>query len=226
MRKENSMKKKILRVLLLILILVLLFLIIRSTYSKYYNSASGIINENAGAWIIKVNGTDIGEGGGTFDIEEFNIDDEYGEHIEGEQIAPGTKGRFYIELDPTGTQVSLEYTISIDKYTFISNIMNAIGLDPTNEDDRSKINIKITDIKVNDTSIPLTGNEEDEIVFSKIKKLSSIQSTEESDRVDIIEVEIEWENNEANNEVDALIGNLEDYKFTLPVTVNAIQWYE
>lgn len=223
------MKKKIVKVLILIAILILAFLIIKSTYSKYTNSALGIINEKAGAWIIKVNGIDIADAGGTFDIDNFRLDENnaVNSHINGEQMAPGTKGRFFIELDPTGTDVSVKYTITIDRNKFITSIMEAIGYDPNDDTAREKIGLKITDVKINDTQIALPSDPKNDIVVSKIKRLNSIKSAEVTDRIDTLEVEVEWEDVEANNTTDYLIGNiLQDYKLTLPITVNAIQWYE
>ena len=59
----------------------------------------------------------------------------------------------------------------------------------------------------------------------KIKRLDKIKSDNENVRKDLIEVEVEWENNEDNNDMDFLIGNVRDnFKLTLPINVNAIQW--
>ena len=42
------MKNKLIKILILVLILVLAFLIINSTYSKYTNTAKGVIDEVVG----------------------------------------------------------------------------------------------------------------------------------------------------------------------------------
>ncbi len=223
------MKNKIFKIFIFIAILVLSFLIIKSTYSKYANSAQGTINETVGAWIVKINGVDMTENNGKFEIDNFQLDENsaVNSHINGPQMAPGTVGRFNITLDPTGTDVSLKYKITIDTYQFVSNILTDIGLVPNLEENREKINIAVDEVKINDVPIDITLDADNkEISISKIKRLQTIKSTLASDRVDNIEIAVKWNDNRANDKTDLLIGNLKDYKLKLPITVNAIQWYE
>lgn len=219
------MKNKLIKILILVLILVLAFLIINSTYSKYTNTAKGVIDEVVGNWKVKVNGTDIADGSGKFVIDNFKLDEDIGTHILGEQMAPGTKGRFYIDIDPTGSDVSLKYTLTIDRKEFISKLIEEIGLDPNDETLKERLNFKITNIKVDDMEVNIPEDLNEDIVVSKIKRLDKIKSDDENIRKDLIEVEVEWENNEDNNDMDFLIGNVrDDFKLTLPINVNAIQW--
>ena len=110
------MRNKI-RVLILIVAIVLLVLIIRSTYSKYANSAAGSLINRVSNWVIKVNGEDITLADNPAQIvigpDEFvwNWDDV--SHVKKPKVAPGMIGSFQLEIDPRDTQVSFEYDISI-----------------------------------------------------------------------------------------------------------------
>ncbi len=219
------MNKKI-RIVILIAILILLALIIQSTYSKYTNKASGTINEAVANWIIKINDTDItvpDENGeiGVFEIEDFTWDWESAPNVKPPKVAPGMNGYFKLKIDPTGTQVSIKYTITIDD-SKIAEMLEGIGV--AGEDLADRINLKITGIKENGVDIELPRDEEGNIVISKIKELDDIKSNDESDRIDELEIKVTWEDNEENNDIDSKIGSVPNNVIKLPIKVDVIQW--
>ncbi len=219
------MNKKI-RVLILITILILLVLIVNSTYSKYANKSTAKIDERVGNWIIKINGTDVtipDENGniGLFTIDEFIWNREDAPHVKPPKVAPGMSGYFKLKIDPTGTDVSIKYTITIDD----SKIAESLNLTNVNGEDLSdRINLKIIEITENGVPIELPRDDEGNIIITKIKELAEIKSENETDRVDDLQIEVVWENNEDNNDIDSLIGSIPNNVISLPIKVDVIQW--
>ena len=219
------MNKKI-RIVILIAILILLALIISSTYSKYTNKASGVINETAANWSIKINDKDItvpDQNGeiGVFEIDDFTWDWESAPNVKPPKVAPGMSGYFKLKVDPTGTQVSVKYSITIDD-SKIAEMLESVGV--TGENLADRINLKITGIKENGVDIELPRDDEGNIVISKIKELDDIMSERETDRIDELEIKVTWEDNEANNDIDSKIGSIANNLIKLPIKVDVIQW--
>ena len=219
------MNKKI-RIVILIAILILLALIIQSTYSKYTSKSTGTINRDTADWIIKINDKDItipDENGqvGVFEIDDFTWDWESAPNVKPPKVAPGMSGFFKLKIDPTGTQVSIKYTITIDD-SKIAEMLAGIGV--TGEDLANRINLKITGIKENGVEIELPRDDQGNIVISKIKELEDIQSNDETDRIDELEIKVTWEDNEANNDIDSKIGSVPNNVIKLPILVDVIQW--
>jgi len=194
-----------------ILILILLVLILRSTFSKYTNTATAVINEDVGKWVIKLNDTDITteETSTKFDMDKVYWDWDNSPHVKYPNVAPGMKGYFDLVIDPTDTDVSIDYTIEVDD----TNIS------------MPDVNIKITDIQeINGKDLTITSDPDGPEVVERIKKLAEIQSTNENERLDTIRIFVEWENNEANNEKDSEIGKISGNIISLPIKVNVIQY--
>jgi len=202
--------KKI-KLIIFILILVLLVVILRSTFSKYANEATAVINEEVGKWVIKLNDTDITTETASTD---FNMDKVYWDwdsfpHVKYPNVAPGMKGYFDLVIDPTDTDVSMKYTVEIDD----SNVSIP------------DVNIKITDIQeINGKELTITSNPDGPEIVERIKKLAEIQSENENERLDTIRIFVEWENNEDNNETDSEIGKVSDNVISIPIKVNVIQY--
>lgn len=209
-----SKKKKI---LIFIIILVLLFLIIISTYSKYVNKSEGIYSKTIGQWIIKVNDTDITVDSGTdvtFHIDDFEWDWDSEPHVKKPKVAPGMKGNFSLKIDPTGTDVSIKYTIKIEK-----NVLTNLA----------DINLAITGLQENGNNVNIADLPEDadgNLIIEKVKKLNEIQSTDESDRIDNLKIEVTWKNDdtEETNKQDAILGSVANRQIKLPIKVNVIQY--
>ena len=199
-----SKKKK---VLVLILICFILFLILRYAYSKYINQIDISKDVNVAKWNIKINDQDITEDVHDFIISDFTWDEEA--HVKKPKVAPGMKGYFTLKLDPTGTDVSVKYTIKIDE-TKLREISN--------------IDLKITGIEENGVKQELNFDEEGNIIIEKIKKLEQIKS--ETDAIDTIRIEVSWENldTDEGNKNDSEVSKLSGTKIQMPINVNVIQY--
>lgn len=215
------MKKKT-KVILLILILILLILILRETYSKYVNQAIAVVSEKIGQWVIKVNNLDI--------TDEENIDEKFlklsdfnwenSSGVADGKIAPGTKGYFDLVIDPSDTEVSFEYTITIDLSEF-----SDIVVDEEN-DVKSDIDFDVISVtEQNGKTLEITRDDTNKTVTVKrIKLLSEIQNSDNKTKIDTVRIKLEWKNNEDNDEIDTKLGSQKDTKITLPVTFRALQY--
>ena len=103
------MNKKFKIAIILIVAILLATLAISIAYSKYFTEVSGTGSITVAKWNFTVNGSSDTIGtiilGNTTD-DNSNVADGV--------IAPGTSGSFAIELDITGTEVALDYTIEFE----------------------------------------------------------------------------------------------------------------
>lgn len=213
------MRNKI-RVLISIVAIVLLVLIIRSTYSKYANSAAGSLINRVSNWVIKVNGEDITLANNPAQIvigpDEFvwNWDDV--SHVKKPKVAPGMIGSFYLEIDPAETQVSFEYDISIKNPAVeipgvgkveIDMVMNSI----------EEVNGNRTLTETND---PVTGNR----IVKRIKPLTEISSTDANVQKDLLKITVEWKDTGDKDLLDTLAGSEAGHVIEMPILIHAIQY--
>ncbi len=228
------MKKKS-KILIIILILILLFLILKSTYSKYTNQASGDVTATLGKWNIKVNDTDITTQNPNnlkepikFEIQGDDIKWIGGdENVRENKLAPGMSGELYIKIDPD-VDTSLKYEFTLD----------ATSLQETN--------LEVTNIKLangksfeNDVTFEnLNVDGKNQYSFTRKKILSEIQDNEgnllpEDNRIDTIIISLEWKKvvetdsqYDEYNKRDTLLGMsaFSENDIKLPVTIKAIQY--
>ena len=84
-------------------------------YALYKDQLEGEYTSSLGVWSIKVNESDISSGDEnlTFNMTEDNLTYIDSEHVKSQKLAPGTQAYFDIVIDPTNTDVSILYTLTI-----------------------------------------------------------------------------------------------------------------
>ena len=208
------MKNKI-RILISLIAIILLVLIIRSTYSKYVNQAVGSLMTRVGEWVIRVNGQDI-----TLADAPANIvidSDDYVwnwtdvQHVKKPKVAPGMIGSFELEIDPTDTQVSFEYDISIK---------NPVIQIPGQDDLEIKLAIKNI-VETHGRTIEIKEVDGNQVIH-RIKPLGEIE--EAATAVDTIKVTVEWLDDGTNDEADRIAGSVPDNVIEMPILIHAIQY--
>lgn len=199
----------------------MLIYILTTTYSKYVSAATAVIEEDIAQWNIAINGTDITANPGDtveFPITDFTWDWVEDGPVKKPKVAPGMNGFFYLEIDPTGSDVAMHYTIKIDN---------------TKLTDANTINLQIKGIRLNGEELEFesienpgdgTTDPTSEIEIDILKTLDEIKSDDEEIRIDEVEVEVKWENNEAYNEQDSLIGSVPNNQITLPIILEFEQY--
>ena len=196
--KKNKILLKSLILLSIILIAIIVYQIIH-IYAVFNSEVSGNIEFEKGKWNIFVNGTEISSGiDKEFVIDKINVDN--AANVKEGKLAPGVTGDFEISINPTNTNVSVRYDISL----------NQEGL--TNK------NIKIKSIEETAEGNSLINTAEN--TYTGIMPLEKIQTGV----VNNIKVEIEWKNEEENNEEDTGLGVVYNSKLEIPIKVHFSQY--
>ena len=80
------------------------------TMAKYATEVTGTGSATVAAWSFKVNGKDSA-------IETVDLASTAYSNVKSKTIAPGTKGSFTVEVDATGSDVAVKYTIKFSDMT-------------------------------------------------------------------------------------------------------------
>lgn len=104
------MKQKI-KILLVLVSISLTLGLMSNTYSRYIVDATGDVEVKFTKWQILVNNNDItSNNSSSIDLVPVMEDNE---NIAPNTIAPSSKGYFDIDIDPSNTELSFDYTISL-----------------------------------------------------------------------------------------------------------------
>lgn len=101
---------------LIVLIIFVLVAIIGSTYSRYTSTGQTSATVPIAKWAIAINDTDITPAGNTQFTIEFNELDDNDYVVDG-KIAPGTSVYADFVIDPTGSEVAIDYTFTLGSIT-------------------------------------------------------------------------------------------------------------
>lgn len=192
------MNKRIKTALILIAVILIAALAISLAYSRYFSEVTGTGEAVVAKWKFEVNGQ-----ADTIDtIVLGNTLSENSKVAEG-KIAPGTSGNFKIELDATGTEVALDYTIEFK---------DATGAIPTN------------------LKFYTTKNEDGTYANEMTDILTGTMGVTDSDKTKTVDIYWVWEyqtgedeaSKETNDGIDTLEGQAAE-SITFDVVVTGIQ---
>ena len=101
---------------LVVAILLLLVGVVAGTYAIYRSSKTGNASLGTAAWSVKVKGDDIDDTSKTL---SFNYSDIHWTKITGKnnKIAPGSEGTISFDVDATGSEVDVDYTVTVGTIT-------------------------------------------------------------------------------------------------------------
>ena len=104
---KKSKKKNILIAIELMLIAIIIFSMY--AYSRYSSKVNGTGTATIAKWSFKVNGQ-------TETLETINLADtmKTNNTVKQGTVAPGTEGSFNLEIDGSGSEVAIEYTINLN----------------------------------------------------------------------------------------------------------------
>ena len=112
--------------ILVVAVLLLLLAVSYSTYAIYKSSATATGSVSAAAWVITANNTDI-VANNTFTLGNITWDNpSIGKN---NKIAPGDSGTVEIVIDADGSEVDVDYEITIDT-TALNNSNFTVTADP------------------------------------------------------------------------------------------------
>lgn len=195
------MKKQALYTIIFIsLIIVSIIIVLFYTYALFESNEDIPVSNDLAKWNIKVNDNLITNGNSsqnTFNIGSINW--ESGGHVREGKAAPGSIGKFEIEIDPTDTQVSFVYTIKVD----LSELDND--------------EFQISEIKeTNGNEFIRTGED----TYVGIARLSDNEQGKKYN----IEISLIWNNNEENNDKDTELGKKAEEDIDIPVEIDISQY--
>ena len=194
------MNKKRITVIGVTLIAVILFIALYYTYSLFETNKEITVSSDIAKWNVKVNNTMVTGGGttaATFNLGSINWSS--GGHVRSGKAAPGSTGNFTIEIDPTNTDVSFTYELTIDTSSL--------------ENDEFIIS------RVRETN----GNEfirTGENTYVGIARLNNNKNGRKYN----VEINITWNNNEENNSSDYELGKKAELEVNIPVSLNIEQY--
>ena len=194
------MNKKRITVIGVSLITVILFISFFYTYSLFETNKQISVSSNLAKWHVKVNNTMVTQN--TSALNTFNlgsIDWNSGGHVRAGKAAPGSTGTIEIEIDPTDTQVSFTYEITIDTSDLENDEFNITSVSETNGNEFIR-----------------TG----EYTYLGIARLEDNAGGQKYD----IEIDITWNNNENNNDNDYELGKKAEIEVDIPISLNITQY--
>lgn len=187
------------KVKILIVLSLLFFLIFGAaqTFGLFESKVDSSIDNNIAEWNIEINDTNISNGiTDTFVIDKMTYMNK-DSNVRTGKFAPGIKGYYDLNIDPTDTNVSIKYELILDDSEF--------------ENDYIEIS-SVELIEGNDSLVKKDDNTYVGMIPVNDKKVNKIR------------IYVEWINNEDNNEIDSEIGTRENPDLHIPVTVNVTQY--
>ena len=209
MNRQSKTKRGI----LITLIVVCLIALIAGTYARYTSTGTANVKAQIAKWHVELNGTDI-----TTTSEDVDVPLTYAsnDYVKDGKIAPGRSASFTVELDPTGSQVAIDYAFNVDS----AAIARALEANSTSA-------ISVTGA----TYVVGEGTAQEATISNNTVTVSEGLTDVEAGKKVTVTVNLSWDNaDDANNASDTAEGvasyntNLSTGKvITIPVTVTASQ---
>jgi hypothetical protein len=135
---------------ILILVLEVCLYFVAGTYSRYVSTADSSSSARTAKWAVKIGNVDLAGGAKDFS-QELTLDTTNSEKVATGTIAPNTKVQGTFRLDPNGSEVAIEYTISLGQiYYKKSNTSENVT--------ENTPNIEVTNVSVSTGTLTNNGN--------------------------------------------------------------------
>ena len=196
---KNTRKGEVKKLAIIVIAIMLLIAVIGGTYSKYTSTANGSGTVSIAKWAVKVNNQNMGT-----EAAEFTLNFTYDANTEvvANKIAPGRTARAYVDVDLTGTEVSVDFACALTEAattnlnsTFGTGVVTATTGTPELQTGAANMTLNGTTVKVGTAA------------------MSGVV------RVPII---VTWNDVAANNVADTTAG-MGQTSVTLPVTLTVSQ---
>ena len=201
MKERKSTAKKWTIIALIIFALIAL---IGGTYARYSSSASGSGTASIAKWAVEVNDTDISNSASaTFNLvfEASNAD------TVANKIAPGGTATAYVDIDLTGTEVSVDFTCALDSSTAATNLTAVFG---SGYDSKISLTTGTPVLQGTTSNMTLSGT------------TVTVASTGAMSGVVRVPIVLTWTNNDSNNVADTNTG-VTQTGVVVPVTLTVQQ---
>lgn len=201
---EKSRKTTVKKSVLTLVVLALIVSLIGGTYARYVSTSQGNGNVDIAKWAVKVNNQDISNQSGTFDLT-FTANN--ADTVEG-KVAPGGTAVAYVDVDLTGTEVSVDFACSLAEES-ADNLKATFG-----ENYSDKVTVSVGEPTLEGTTSNMTLD-----ATTKVVTVSNTGAMSGKVRVPIT---LTWENDSVNNIEDTNTGTTKT-NVTIPVTLTVQQ---
>lgn len=194
-------------ILIGIIMLTITICIVAGSYAKYASSATAQAETPAGAWVVKVNDTDISAENVITNFTISNLSYPNSQYVAQNKIAPGSNGYFDIVIDPAGCSTAIQYDVTLD--TSELSLINSIRFESA---------ALIVNGVEDTTGIVRTG----ENTYSGIINLDDVKNETTS----TVRFYIKWEDDGTgvNDNTDTALGLTQNVSAEIPVQVIASQY--
>lgn len=189
------MKGKTILIILLICVFAL-FITSNETYTAYESSVENEVPIEIATWRIDIDGKDVVSATEKIAVGQITWTNE---HANNKTAAPGSVGVARINIDPSKSDVAIQYEI-----TYEDNSINPDCI------------LSITSIYIENQQLERANDNS----FEGIITMDDIKNK----KIITLVINVEWVNNEENNERDTLIGSGETEADFLNLQFNARQY--
>ena len=202
----NKRTRKVKNVLLIAVVIAFLIAIIAGTYARYTSSGTVSGMGEIAKWHVELGTQDISSQTKTIDVT-LTADEESNTNVTSGKIAPGQVLSGTFTVDPTGSEVAIDYLLTIGSMQVAGGTWNA---------DSALSLSKVTALLEDETeSTKLTIKDSNAIYFENLTNVTNGKDV-------TFKVYVAWDNDDANNEADTANGNAIT-EISIPVTVVARQ---
>lgn len=208
----NNTQNKVKRGIIALIMGAVLIAIIGGTYSRYMSSGTVNSQIDIAKWHVTLNGQNISSE--SKNIEATLVYDN-NNYVKNGKIAPGRTGHFDVELDPSGSEVAIDYALSVDATGIATSL---------EENSQSEISVIGATYRIG------SGEAQSVTATNGVINISeSLAQVQEGDKVTVT-VTIAWDNDTDNNSSSdtkegtaAYDAGVDGKIITVPVTVLAQQ---
>lgn len=195
---KSERRKRTKRAIFVVIVFLLIVYLISSTYARYSTSGNATGKAEIAKWAVAMKADGKTLNSTTQDIA-FTVQSNT-EVVPG-KIAPGVTAKAEIELDLTGTEVSVDFTPTIGELTTTTTLPSADKITLTSAVEGGEVG--------SSNYIELVGNS----AFTSVNGKKKVTLT------------LTWENDDLNNVDDTATGELADGSrtLTIPVTLTVQQ---
>lgn len=197
--RKSTVKKSVFAVI----ILALLVALIGGTYARYVSTATGSGSVDIAKWAVKVNEEDISTTAGTFVLTftAANAD------TVPNKVAPGGTAVAYVDVDLTGTEVSVDFTCALADSS-AEKLTEVFGADYA-----SKVTVSVGTPELQGTTSNMTLDADNKVITVGSAAMSGTVR---------VPITLTWTDAVANNTADTNTGALKT-GVEIPVTLNVQQ---
>ena len=200
MNRKSQVKKGILA----LAIIACLVAVIGGTYSRYISQGTATTTAEIAKWSVKLNGTNMSTTPITKEVQLTYLSNKY---VKDGTIAPGRKATFDIVIDPTDSEVAIDYTLIIDT-SAITGLTNG----------NSNVSITKAQYKFGEGAVQSAN-----ITSADGVTISESLADVEAGKALTMTVTVEWDNEDDENNAADTANGVQGGTITIPVTVTAMQ---